>query len=46
MGVFEQAKLQQQATTLRIEGRAREQAANIRAFTTAMGAFMDFQRTM
>jgi len=46
MGVFEQAKLQQQATTLRIEGRAREQAANIRAFTTAMGAFMDFQRTV
>lgn len=45
MGVFEQAKLQQQATALRIEGRAREQAANIRAFTTAMGAFMDFQRT-
>ena len=45
MGVFEQAKLQQQATTLRIEGRAREQAGNIRAFTTAMGAFMDFQKT-
>lgn len=46
MGVFEQAKIQQQATTLRVEGRAREQAANIRAFTTAMGAFMDFQKTM
>ncbi len=46
MGVFEQAKIQQQATTLRVEGRAREQAANIKAFTTATGAVMDFQKSM
>lgn len=42
MGMFEQAKLQQQATATRIEGRARQQAANIRAFTTATNAIMDY----
>jgi len=46
MGMFEQAKLQQQATTLRVEGRAAEQAANIRAFTTATNAVMTFQQNM
>lgn len=46
MGMFEQAKLQQQATTLRVEGRAKEKAANIQAFTTIMGGMMDFQKTM
>ena len=46
MGMFEQAKLQQQATTIRVEGRAREQAAKIQAFTTMMGGLMDFQKTM
>jgi len=46
MGMFEQAKLQQQATTTRVEGRAREKAANIQAFTTLMGGLMDFQKTM
>lgn len=46
MGMFEQAKLQQQATTLRVEGRAKEKAANIQAFTTLMGGLMDFQKTM
>mgnify|MGYP005987850627 CR=1 FL=1 len=46
MGMFEQAKLQQQATTIRVEGRAEEKAAKIRAFTTMMGGLMDFQKTM
>jgi len=46
MGMFEQAKLQQQATTIRVEGRAREKAANIKAFTTLMGGMMEFQETM
>ena len=46
MGMFEQAKLQQQATTIRVEGRAREQAAKVKAFTTLMGGLMDFQKTM
>ena len=45
MGVFEQAKLQQQATTIRVEGRAREKAAQIKAFTTLMGGLMQFQNT-
>ena len=46
MGMFEQAKLQQQATTIRVEGRAREQAAKIKAFTTLMSGMMEFQDTM
>ena len=46
MGMFEQAKLQQQATTIRVEGRAREQAAKVKAFTTLMGGLMQFQDTM
>lgn len=46
MGMFEQAKLQQQATTIRVEGRAREKAANIKAFTTLMSGMMEFQDTM
>jgi len=45
MGMFEQAKLQQQATTIRVEGRAREKAAQIKAFTTLMGGMMQFQDT-
>ena len=46
MGMFEQAKLQQQATTLRVEGRAKEKAAQVRAFTTLMSGMMQFQDTM
>jgi len=46
MGMFEQAKLQQQATTIRVEGRAREKAAKVKAFTTLMGGLMQFQDTM
>ena len=46
MGMFEQAKLQQQATTIRVEGRAREQAARVKAFTTLMSGMMQFQDTM
>ena len=46
MGMFEQAKLQQQATTIRVEGRAREKAARIKAFTTLMSGMMEFQDTM
>ena len=46
MGMFEQAKLQQQATTIRVEGRARQKAANIKAFTTLMSGMMEFQDTM
>ena len=45
MGMFEQAKLQQQATTIRVEGRARQKAANIKAFTTLMSGMMEFQET-
>ena len=45
MGMFEQAKLQQQATTIRVEGRAREKAAKIKAFTTLMGGLMQFDET-
>ena len=46
MGMFEQAKLQQQATTIRVEGRAREKAAKIEAFTTALSSVASYQRTM
>jgi len=46
MGMFEQAKLQQQATTIRVEGRAREKAAKIKAFTTLASGIMQFQDTM
>lgn len=46
MGMFEQAKLQQQATTIRVEGRAREKAARVKAFTTLMSGMMEFQDTM
>lgn len=46
MGMFEQAKLQQQATTIRVEGRAKQKAANIKAFTTLMSGMMEFQDTM
>jgi len=45
MGMFEQAKLQQQATTIRVEGRAKQKAANIKAFTTLMSGMMEFQET-
>ena len=45
MGMFEQAKLQQQATATRIEGRAKQQAANIQAFTTATNAIMDYGKS-
>jgi hypothetical protein len=46
MGMFEASKLQQQANATRSEGRAREQAAKIEAFTTAMSSIMSYQRTM
>ncbi len=46
MGMFEQAKLQQQAPTIRVEGRAREKAARVKAFTTLMSGMMEFQDTM
>lgn len=46
MGMFEQAKLQQQATTIRVEGRARQKAAQVKAFTTLMSGIMQFQNTM
>ena len=45
MGMFEQAKLQQQET-IRVEGRAREKAAQVKAFTTLMSGMMQFQDTM
>jgi len=45
MGFFEQMKLQQQATTTRIEGRARRQSATISAFTTIAQATADFKDT-
>jgi hypothetical protein len=45
MGVFEAMKLQQQATTTRIEGRARRQSATIAAFTTMAQATADYRDT-
>ena len=45
MGFFEQMKLQQQATTTRIEGRARRQSATISAFTTIAQATADYKDT-
>jgi hypothetical protein len=46
MGVFESMKLQQQATTTRIEGRARKQAAMIGAFTTMAQGYTDYQDSL
>ena len=46
MGVFESMKLQQQATTTRIEGRARKQAAMIGAFTTMAQGYADYQDSL
>lgn len=45
MGFFEQMKLQQQATTMRVEGRARKQAATIGAFTTMAQGIADYTDT-
>jgi len=45
MGFFEQMKLQQQATTIRTEGRARKQAATIGAFTTMAQGIADYTDT-
>lgn len=45
MGWFEGMKLQQQATATRIEGRARQQAAMIGAFTTMAQGIADYQST-
>jgi hypothetical protein len=45
MGFFEQMKLQQQATTIRTEGRARKQAATIGAFTTMAQGIADYSST-
>ena len=45
MGFFEQMKLQQQATTMRVEGRARKQAATIGAFTTMAQGIADYSST-
>lgn len=45
MGFFEQMKLQQQATTIRVEGRARKQAATIGAFTTMAQGIADYNST-
>ncbi len=45
MGFFEQMKLQQQATTIRTEGRARRQAATIGAFTTMAQGIADYTDT-
>jgi len=45
MGFFEQMKLQQQATTIRTEGRARKQAATIGAFTTMAQGIADYSDT-
>ena len=45
MGFFEQMKLQQQATTIRVEGRARKQAATIGAFTTMAQGIADYSST-
>lgn len=46
MGWFEGMKLQQQATATRIEGRARQQAAMIGAFTTMAKGIADYQDSM
>jgi len=45
MGMFEQMKLTQQATSTRIEGRARKQAAMISAFSTLTKGISDYQDT-
>jgi len=45
MGFFEQMKLTQQATATRVEGRARQQAAMIGAFTTMAQGIADYQDT-
>lgn len=42
MGMFEAMKLRQQATTVRVEGRARQQAATISAFTTIGKGIADY----
>ena len=42
MGMFEAMKLRQQATTVRVEGRARKQAATISAFTTIGKGIADY----
>lgn len=42
MGMFEAMKLSQQATTTRVEGRARKQAAMIGAFTTIGKGIADY----
>ena len=46
MGWFEGMKLQQQATATRIEGRARQQAAMIGAFTTMAQGIANYQDSM
>ena len=45
MGYFEMMKMQQQATATRIEGRARQQAATIAAFTTMAQGIADYKDT-
>lgn len=42
MGMFEAMKLRQQATTVRVEGRARQQAATLSAFTTIGKGIADY----
>lgn len=45
MGMFESMKLQQQANSIRAEGRARKQAAMIGAFSTLASGISDYQDT-
>ena len=45
MGMFESMKLQQQANSIRVEGRARKQAAMIGAFSTLASGISDYQNT-
>lgn len=45
MGFAEAARLRQEATATRIEGRAQQQAATIGAFTTLASGLSDYYRT-